>query len=760
MAELQVIQGKNSFEISKAGALRKERYFYVGKDSLEVGTNDNSLDVKFWGDSDGAYMYWDSSTNTLSFIGDAGLSVASSSSITVTDEDAFTITVTDTAGGNEALVINNTFTKVGVIAHKAINVGLTYTPASAGTACPIGVAGKVSLNGDLTAANSYPGLGWGVQGQIHMVTGSTIDGSTYGSPGAVYAGLRGVVTDAGTSTYTKGNLCAVYAEIQMAQQTVNDGANFNVYGVWIRNQGGATSTEMAAGLYIDSNTVTGDGANILKGIQIAAGGGSMTTGISIEEATTTGISISGTSTTGISISGTQTTAIGIGTSAVPLVCTTGTPLVSIYSTSSNTTSTNTEPFYFKSVMTGVNGYGGRAVFHAYTNVAMQTNLQAIRAYVEYGVAGYIKGNSAALNAEIKMPNADISSVGGAFNVLKLEYTAGGTTTKTAGGLNGNHATWMRLNTSGDADGDFDDNGYFAVVTGLTAGASHLLSANSSTLRVGIGTTAKYLFLSGAEDSIDIGACTKGINFSGTIGTAGIDFGSSTVTMAANRTNSFIRIGNYAATRAPIVISDLTQTFAPMQMHFDIQATGSGAQSFRPLWCWTEVSTADQSDLSIYGFMHYIELQKDISDAYGCLHQIVVSSDADASIAGRELHAVQGTLEVDTGKTITNSGSYAHTAINASLKGAGTFASGTYGIGSRMEGTVTAGGMAILSAGPGSTVDTALKISLASTSTCPYLMTVTDPDTQVFDSSSSATADATLKIDVNGTPYYILLSTSS
>ena len=202
---------------------------------------------------------------------------------------------------------------------------------------------------------------------------------------------------------------------------------------------------------------------------------------------------------------TDVTTITMGTSAAPLACTAGTPLVGIYSTSSNTSSTNTEPFYFKSVMTGVNGYGGRAVFHAYTNVAMQTNLQAIRAYVEYGDAGYIKGNSAALNAEIKMPNADISSVGGAFNVLKLEYTAGGTTTKTAGGLNGNHATWMKLNTSGDTDGDFDDNGYLAVITGLTAGASHLLSEHSRTLRVGIGTSIKYLFLSDAEDSIEIGA---------------------------------------------------------------------------------------------------------------------------------------------------------------------------------------------------------------------------------------------------------------
>ena len=195
-----------------------------------------------------------------------------------------TTAVTDADGGSNGLFVNNTFTKVGVIAHKAIQSDLIYTPASAGTACPIAVVGKVSLNGDLTAANSYPGLGWGVQGQIHMVTGSTIDGSTFGSPGAVYAGLRGVVTDAGTSTYTKGNLAGLYSEIQMGQANANDGANFNIYGAWIRNQGVATSTDMAAGLFINANPAFPN--TILKGIDIEDN--STVTGIDI------GITSSGT----------------------------------------------------------------------------------------------------------------------------------------------------------------------------------------------------------------------------------------------------------------------------------------------------------------------------------------------------------------------------------------------------------------------------------------------------------------------------------
>ena len=352
------------------------------------------------------------------------------------------------------------------------------------------------------------------------------------------------------------------------------------------------------------------------------------------------------------------TSLALGTSASPLTCTTGTPLVSIYSTSSNTTSTNTEPFYFKSVMTGVNGYGGRAVFHAYTNVAMQTNLQAIRAYVEYGVAGYIKGNSAALNAEIKMPNADISSVGGAFNVLKLEYTAGGTTTKTAGGLNGNHSTWMRLNTSGDTDGDFDDNGFFAVVTGLTAGATHLLSANSQTLRIGIGTTTtKYLFLSGAEDSLDIGSCATGINFSGTI-TKGIDFSSVTPTFGTD--NAFINIGNWTT---GYNVTSQTQHFVPLQIHLD-----SNTSVAKDLACARfRVDTDAASTLTS---LTTLQLRSSISHNVAAMAGINCSVNVDDAVTIQTGELVVGYFSLDGTGALTNAGSNESSAIVASVTNTG------------------------------------------------------------------------------------------
>jgi len=199
------------------------------------------------------------------------------------------ITNSFTLGGS-SIKVTDTYTQILAAAHKSILSELTYTPQTAGvdaagTACPIAIVGKVNLDGDLTAANSYPGLGWGVQGQIHVATGSTIDGSTFGSPGAVYAGLRGVITGAGTTTYTKGALTGLYSEIQLAQANANDEANFNIYGAWIRNQGVATSTDVAAGLFIDSNPSFPN--LFLKGIDIE----DAVLGIEID-ATTTGIDFS------------------------------------------------------------------------------------------------------------------------------------------------------------------------------------------------------------------------------------------------------------------------------------------------------------------------------------------------------------------------------------------------------------------------------------------------------------------------------------
>lgn len=210
-----------------------------------------------------------------------------------------------------------------------------------------------------------------------------------------------------------------------------------------------------------------------------------------------------------------------GTSDSPLSYTAGTPCFTLYATNAGTSSTNAEPFYVKSTLTGAGGYGGRSRFHTYSNVASGSNVMALKAYMEYGSSGTNSGLSAAFCAELAMPNANTGS-GGVYTVLELEYVAGGTSTTTAGSLTGNHAQFIRATASGDADGDFDDNGYFMVVSGLTAGAAHLLSTTSQTLKCGIGTsTTRYLVLSQAEDGLALGNSTTAQSY--TAGTPPLNF---------------------------------------------------------------------------------------------------------------------------------------------------------------------------------------------------------------------------------------------
>ena len=195
-----------------------------------------------------------------------------------------------------------------------------------------------------------------------------------------------------------------------------------------------------------------------------------------------------------------TSSFDLGASGSPASYTAGTPVFEIYATSSNTTSTNAEPFYVYSVMTGAGGYGGRARFHSYTNVALTTNFMALKAYAEFGSSGAITGLAAGFCAEMKTPNASLG--GGNFYPLELEYVAGGTSTASA--TNAGRVGWMYMNNTGDADGDFDDNGVLFDIEGLTAGNTHLWSTGATagtgdnTIKIKVNGTIKYLLV--ADDA--------------------------------------------------------------------------------------------------------------------------------------------------------------------------------------------------------------------------------------------------------------------
>lgn len=204
--------------------------------------------------------------------------------------------------------------------------------------------------------------------------------------------------------------------------------------------------------------------------------------------------------------------VKIGTSSVDKAYSAGSPLFQMYATNAGTSgSTSAEPFYVKSTLTGTGQVGGRSRFHTYSNVTSGGWVNALKSYMEFGTSGKNTGLASSMCVEMKMPNAS-TGTGGQYWPLEIEYVAGGSSLVTQGALNGNCAGFIYMGASGDTNGDFDDNGYLMRVAGLTAGSGHLLSAASLTLRVGIATTTKYLFLSSIENGIGIGASGSSVSY--------------------------------------------------------------------------------------------------------------------------------------------------------------------------------------------------------------------------------------------------------
>ena len=182
--------------------------------------------------------------------------------------------------------------------------------------------------------------------------------------------------------------------------------------------------------------------------------------------------------------------VNIGDSTTANVYTAGSPPMSFYFTNSGTTSTNAEPFYLKSVMTGVGGYGGRARFHTYTNVALTTNVMAIKALLEFGESGNVSGLAAGLCTEVDFGAA---TTGGTFAGLENElvFPSGATCPSL-------HTAFFYLGATGDGVATFNTNGVLFELEGLTGASGKILYNN--TLRCNVGGTTWYLPMSSAEGS--------------------------------------------------------------------------------------------------------------------------------------------------------------------------------------------------------------------------------------------------------------------
>ena len=146
-------------------------------------------------------------------------------------------------------------------------------------------------------------------------------------------------------------------------------------------------------------------------------------------------------------------------------------------------------------------------------------VNALKGYVDASNGGST-GLMSAVNCEIKMPTG---ACAGAFYPLEIEYVDTASTSFGKPGT-GSQAGFMILNANGTVT-DFDDDGVFMSINGLTAGATHMLSLDMHTLRMTLdnGTYAKYLVMSIAENYLShsfsvLDANGRMAKFAGTVAT--------------------------------------------------------------------------------------------------------------------------------------------------------------------------------------------------------------------------------------------------
>ena len=193
--------------------------------------------------------------------------------------------------------------------------------------------------------------------------------------------------------------------------------------------------------------------------------------------------------------------LAFGTSANPIDIgsTPGNRALEIYSTSSSThASTSVRPIFLRHTVTGVGGVGHRAEFHTRCGVAAGGWINALKGYMEFdtsGTGGRTTGLASAICAELKMPNAAVST--GHYYPMEVEFVG---QTNSGPGV---HHGFITTRASGTLT-NFNASGFFLHVNGLSAGATAMLSADSQTLKCLVGaSTTRYMLLSQAANTLSL-----------------------------------------------------------------------------------------------------------------------------------------------------------------------------------------------------------------------------------------------------------------
>ncbi len=160
------------------------------------------------------------------------------------------------------------------------------------------------------------------------------------------------------------------------------------------------------------------------------------------------------------------------------------------------------------------------------NVKTGAWANAIVGSINYSTSGAAHGMAAAIAAEMIPPNGSLSR--GALYALDVVFGCGASSTWNSAGP----VAFMRFDNWG-TKAHFSANAFFFHLVGETGATGGLLSLNSRTLRVRIGSTTKYLYLSDTEN--DLGAmAVDSITLASDVTTA--------ITISGNTTNSIVISG--------------------------------------------------------------------------------------------------------------------------------------------------------------------------------------------------------------------------
>lgn len=152
--------------------------------------------------------------------------------------------------------------------------------------------------------------------------------------------------------------------------------------------------------------------------------------------------------------------------------------ISIYSTCASTnTSTNFEPVYINTVMTGAGQVGGRVRVNMETNVTLGGWVNAFKASVDWKTTGKVTGLGSAICAEMTMQGGATGS-GGTYGVIEIELVCPASWSGSV------PVSFIYAAVSGATKANFDDNGYLLNLIGVTSGSAHLWYDKGSAITTG------------------------------------------------------------------------------------------------------------------------------------------------------------------------------------------------------------------------------------------------------------------------------------